>query len=84
MQPVPKTATVPPNAQVIHTTIGDRWFIRQRLIELEISCGALANGLLWVDVQDDLDLMLVWSVVQQFTASRGELVGWLEDCWNAD
>lgn len=84
MQPVSKPKTVPPNAQVIHTSIGDRWFIRQRLQELEISCGTLVNGLLWVDVQDDMSLMMVWSVVQQYTALRWELVEWLEKCWNAD
>ncbi|MBD2313090.1 hypothetical protein H6G20_15585 [Desertifilum sp. FACHB-1129] len=61
----------------------DRWRIHHRLQELSIVCSCPADGSLQVEVHHGIDLILVRSTVQQFTASRQELVSWLERCWLA-
>jgi len=35
-------------------------------------------------VQSSTTALLLRSVVQQFVASRSEIVNWLERCWDAD
>jgi hypothetical protein len=62
----------------------DRWRIYHRLQELMIPCWCLEDGSLHVDVQDGIGALLLRSVVQQFMASRQEMVNWLERCWDAD
>lgn len=68
-------------SQVIDISRGDRWLIYHRLQELMIPCACPADGTLRVDVNHAIDLILVRSTVQQFVASRNELVNWLEQCW---
>ncbi|WAL58414.1 Asr1405/Asl0597 family protein [Thermocoleostomius sinensis] len=60
----------------------DRWRIYYRLQELMISCSCPIDGSLRVEINDSTELILVRSIVQQFTASRQELVSWLERCWS--
>lgn len=62
----------------------DRWQIYRRLQELMIPCWCLEDGSLRVEVQNGISALLLRSVVQQFVASRQEMVSWLERCWNAD
>jgi hypothetical protein len=62
----------------------DRWCVYHRLQELKIPCWCLADGTLRVEVQNSLGALLLRSVVQQFMASRQEMVHWLERCWQAD
>lgn len=62
----------------------DRWRIYHRLQELTIPCWCLEDGSLQVDVQHGIGALLLRSVVQQFLASRQEIVNWLERCWEAD
>jgi len=62
----------------------DRWRIYHRLQELTIPCWCLDDGSLRVEVQSGMGALLLRSVVQQFLASRQEMVGWLERCWDAD
>jgi hypothetical protein len=62
----------------------DRWQIHHRLQELMIPCWCLEDGSLRVEVQHGINALLLRSVVQQFVASRQEMVNWLERCWNAD
>ncbi|MEB3336967.1 MAG: hypothetical protein VKJ46_05850 [Leptolyngbyaceae bacterium] len=62
----------------------DRWRIYHRLQELMIPCWCLSDGSLRVEVQDGMGALLLRSVVQQFLASRPEMVNWLERCWDAD
>lgn len=62
----------------------DRWRIYYRLQELTIPCWCLPDGSLRVEVQDGTGALLLRSVVQQFVASRLEMVNWLERCWHAD
>jgi hypothetical protein len=61
----------------------DRWQAHQRLLELGIPCQCEAEGFLRVEVNSPLALVQLQSVVQQFTASRQDLLGWLEACWQA-
>ncbi|GAB4374516.1 MAG: hypothetical protein Kow00121_19070 [Elainellaceae cyanobacterium] len=62
----------------------DRWCIYHRLQELKIPCWCLADGSLQVAVQNGIGALLLRSVIQQFVASRLEMVNWLERCWHAD
>jgi hypothetical protein len=69
--------------QAIQVSRIDRWFIHQRLQELMIPSWCPDDGSLQVTVNNPLTVVLVRSVVQQFVASRPELVNWLERCWQA-
>ncbi|MEM6255472.1 MAG: Asr1405/Asl0597 family protein [Cyanobacteria bacterium P01_D01_bin.156] len=60
---------------------GERWSINRRLRELHISCACPADGTLRVDVEHPLELVLVNSVIRQFTSSRQVGITWLERCW---
>jgi len=62
----------------------DRWRIYHRLQELMIPCWCPEDGSLRVEVQGGMGALLLRSVVQQFVASRQEMVFWLERCWDAD
>jgi hypothetical protein len=59
----------------------DRWQAYQRLQELGVACVCTPDGTFAVDVQSWIDVVQVRSVVQQLTASRSELIHWLERCW---
>lgn len=67
--------------QVVSVSRVDRWQIHHRLQELMIPCWCPPDGSLWVEVNDSVAAILVRSTVQQFVASRPELVDWLERCW---
>lgn len=73
-----------PPGQVIAIPRSDRWRVYYRLQELMIPCNCPSDGSLRVEVNHGIALILVWSTVQQFTASRKELVNWLERCWYTD
>jgi hypothetical protein len=62
----------------------DRWQIYNRLQELMIPCWCPKDGSLQVEIQNSINGLLLRSVVQQFVASRQEMVSWLERCWDAD
>lgn len=62
----------------------DRWRIYHRLQELTIPCWCLDDGSLRVEVQSGIGALLLRSVVQQFLASRQEMVNWLERCWDEE
>jgi hypothetical protein len=59
----------------------DRWRIYHRLQELMIPAWCPEDGSLWVEVDNAIAAVLVRSTVQQFVASRHELLDWLEYCW---
>lgn len=73
---------VPAWGQVISVHRSDRWSINRRLQELNIPCACPNDGTLRVDVNHALALMLVYSVVRQFTVPRQARVAWLERCWS--
>jgi hypothetical protein len=77
------TETATPPGQVIAVPKGDRWRIHHRLQELRITSLCNADGSLQVEINHATELLLVYSIHRQFTATRGELVNWLERCWQA-
>ena len=68
--------------QVVAVPLCDRWRIHHRLQELMIPCSCPADGSLRVEVNHGIALILVWSTLQQFTASRQDLIDWLDRCWH--
>ncbi|MGE5656727.1 MAG: Asr1405/Asl0597 family protein [Actinomycetota bacterium] len=66
---------------VVNIPRHDRWLIYHRLQELMIPCWCPEDGSLRVEVNDSNAAVLLRSTIQQFTASRSELVEWLERCW---
>jgi hypothetical protein len=73
--------TEAPPGQVIAVPKGDRWRIHHRLQELKIPSRCTADGSLRVEIDHAIELLLVYSIHRQFTATRQELVNWLERCW---
>ncbi|NJM68609.1 MAG: hypothetical protein HC851_24585, partial [Acaryochloris sp. RU_4_1] len=61
--------------------LGDRRQVHRRLQELSVQAWCLADGQLRVKVNNHVEAAQVQSVLQQFVASRSELVSWLEECW---
>lgn len=59
-----------------------RWQVYQRLQELDISCECLCYQPLYVKYTNTTEVIQIWSVVRQMTASRSELIGFLNNCWN--
>ena len=59
----------------------ERWSIYHRLQELEIPCQCSTNKSLQVELDNALAIAQLCSVVRQSTASRRELVNWLDRCW---
>lgn len=76
--------TIASVTQVVLVPRSDRWRICYRLQELAIPCWCLPDGSLQVEVQNVHTALLLRSVVQQFMASRPELVNWLERCWESE
>lgn len=68
--------------QVVNVSRSDRWHLCHRLQELMIPCWCLSDGTLQVEIRDGVTALLVWSVVRQLSASRSELVNWLNRCWD--
>jgi hypothetical protein len=62
----------------------DRWQIYRRLQELEITCHCASYNPLKVEITGAIAASQIWSVTRQFTASRQELIDWIEDCWNSE
>ncbi len=59
----------------------DRWQVYQRLQELEITCWCEANQPLKVEINTPLAAVQFWSVMQQFTATRQDLISVLKRGW---
>lgn len=68
--------------QILTISRCDRWQAHQRLQELEIRCWCTEDGSLSVEIPTLLTAMQVRSVIQQLTASRQELIAWLDRCWD--
>ena len=66
---------------VIDISWADRWQVYQRLQELDIICVCETNQPLMVEIHNSTAAIQIWSVIQQFTASRQDLIGNLENCW---
>ncbi|MFM5887561.1 MAG: Asr1405/Asl0597 family protein [Dolichospermum sp.] len=59
----------------------DRWQIYQRLQELDIICVCETNQPLIVEVNNPTAAIQLWSVVQQFNASRQDLITNIKNSW---
>ncbi|WP_089091476.1 Asr1405/Asl0597 family protein [Nodularia sp. NIES-3585] len=59
----------------------DRWHVYKRLQELDIPCWCEANQPLRVEIKNPLAVVQLWSVMQQLTTSRQDLICNLEHCW---
>ena len=70
-----------PKHDIVTVQWSDRWQIYHRLQALDISCQCGTNRPLQVKVDDIHTAIQLWSVAKQFTASRRELVHWLNRCW---
>jgi hypothetical protein len=74
----------PPSQPIIHP-VGikntERWGIYHRLQQLEIPCRCSTNQPLEVELDHPSAIAQLCYVVKQSTASRSELVDWLDDCW---
>ncbi|MFB2939304.1 Asr1405/Asl0597 family protein [Aerosakkonemataceae cyanobacterium BLCC-F154] len=68
-------------SQIVGISRPNRWQVYHRLQELMIPCWCPNDGSLRVEVNNSIEAILVRSAVQQFMASRGELIDWLERCW---
>ncbi|MDJ0715284.1 MAG: hypothetical protein QNJ54_13845 [Prochloraceae cyanobacterium] len=69
-------------SKVVKVNWADRWQVYQRLQELEIPCQCVTGEPLCVELDNTKEAIQLWSVVKQLTASRRELVVWLDDCWD--
>ncbi len=74
-----------PTYQPIIHSVGinntERWSIYHRLQQLEIPCSCSTNQPLEVELDNPSAIAQLYSVVKQSTASRSELIDWLDDCW---
>jgi hypothetical protein len=68
-------------SQVIAVNGPCRWEVYRRLQELEIPCECSTERPLRASISTPTAAMQIWSTVRQITASRRELVLWLQDCW---
>lgn len=66
---------------LVNVPRSDRWLVHRRLQELMIPCWCPEDGSLRVEVNDSTAAILLRSTIQQYIASRSELVEWLERCW---
>lgn len=68
---------------VIGVNWADRWQVYQRLQELDIPCCCETNQPLQVEINNPLTVVQLWCVMQQFTASRQDLIWTLERSWQS-
>ncbi|MBE9047621.1 hypothetical protein IQ255_24990 [Pleurocapsales cyanobacterium LEGE 10410] len=77
----------PPSLAISHIVdIKDtqRWQIYRRLQELDISCRCSTNQPLIVEINSSSAIAQLTYVVRQLTASRSELIDWLNNCWQVE
>ncbi|MBZ8181743.1 MAG: hypothetical protein SAL07_17255 [Oscillatoria sp. PMC 1051.18] len=62
----------------------DRWQVYYRLQDLQIPCRCATNQELQVEVYSPTGAIQLWSVVRNLTASRRDLINWLNCCWQLE
>ena len=67
--------------QVVEVAPSDRWLVHRRLQELDIPCNCSTNKPLTVELYSPMTAIQVWSVHKQLTATRHDLIDWLNHCW---
>ena len=58
-----------------------RWDVFRRLQALGIECECSTNKPLLVYLDSPTTAVQIRSVIRQFSASRQELIDWLDNCW---
>ncbi|NJM72925.1 MAG: hypothetical protein HC862_23820 [Scytonema sp. RU_4_4] len=71
----------PQEKYIIEVNRVDRWQIYRRLQELDIPCWCETNQPLTVEISNPTAAIQLWSVVQQFTTNRQDLIRNLKKCW---
>ena len=74
----------PPNQPIVHPVSiknTERWSVYHRLQELEIPCRCSTEQPLEVELDYPTAIAQLSCVVRRMTASRSELIDWLDDCW---
>lgn len=66
---------------VIDIDWANRWQVYQRLQELDIICICETNQPLMVEINNPTAAIQLWSVIQQFSASRQDLIKNIENSW---
>lgn len=69
--------------EIVEVNWLERWQVYQRLQELDIPCWCAIDEPLRVVINTAITAVQLQSVLKQLTASRQELVHWLERCWLA-
>ncbi|AKG22802.1 Asr1405/Asl0597 family protein [Calothrix sp. 336/3] len=67
--------------QIVEIDWAERWQVYQRLQELDIPCWCQTNQPLTVQLEDVSTAVQFWGVMRRLTATRQELIGLLETCW---
>jgi hypothetical protein len=67
--------------QIVTVNWAERWLVYYRLRELQIPCQCSTDKPLQVQLDNTKTAIQLWSVARQFSASRQELVDWLNCCW---
>lgn len=70
--------------EIVTVQWSDRWQIYHRLQSLDIPCQCKTNKPLQVKLEDTRAAIQLWSVARQYTASRQELIDWLDRCWHKE
>ncbi|PSB07342.1 hypothetical protein C7B62_20150 [Pleurocapsa sp. CCALA 161] len=73
-----------PITHSIEINFNQRWSIYYRLQQLEIPCSCLTNQPLQVEINNPSAIAQLCCVVKQSTASRSELIDWLDNCWRIE
>lgn len=70
--------------QVVRVSRCDRWQAYQRLQDLGVHCWCAGDGTLSVEVRTVGDAIQLRSIIQQLSATRSELIDWLDLCWQLE
>ena len=73
-----------PLIHVVDIKNTERWSIYHRLQELKIPCQCSTNQPLQVELNNPSAIAQLCFVVKQLTASRSELIDWLDYCWKVE
>ena len=70
-----------PITHSVEIDFNQRWGVYHRLQELGIPCNCFSNQPLQVEIDNPRAIAQLSCVVKQSTASRSELIDWLDNCW---
>lgn len=68
--------------QPIAISRSDRWQAYHRLQDLGIACNCLQDGSFVAEINSPIAALQMRSVIAQLTATRQQLIDWLNHCWH--